>query len=275
LWTVNSTALCRSRGRRERRRGRYKENGRRKEKGRKRTLSELVLELNLGLEDVGGGPGLGEGNAVLGVDVLALKVTSDGAGLGVTVTGDAELDAVGGTGLGEEEEGVGMGGVGGDGKLRERKGEEGRGGSVVERKRTRFLLRRDGKDVSEILWDASANPPPAPPAEAWATNRSRSLDLRGVVRLPSAEAFFVEEEWHRTPSTRRVAAARFLPRLEQAEWRAGGLDEVREGREVQANLDLKGVAGEGEVLVEEVRGGLAAARIVSRSARVVSRRGGE
>jgi hypothetical protein len=105
LWTVNSTALCRSRGRRERRRGRYKENGRRKEKGRKRTLSELVLELNLGLEDVGGGPGLGEGNAVLGVDVLALEVTSDGAGLGVTVTGDAELDAVGGTSLWEEEGG--------------------------------------------------------------------------------------------------------------------------------------------------------------------------
>jgi hypothetical protein len=41
------------------------------------TLSELVLELHLGFEDVGGGPGLGEGEAVLGVDVLGLDVPSD------------------------------------------------------------------------------------------------------------------------------------------------------------------------------------------------------
>jgi hypothetical protein len=68
-------------------------------RGKRRTLGDLVLELNLSLEDVGGGPGLSEGDAVLGVDVLALDVTSDGVGLGVAGSSDLEGDVVGSAGL--------------------------------------------------------------------------------------------------------------------------------------------------------------------------------
>lgn len=68
----------------------------------KRTLGDLVLELDLRLEDVGRGPGLGEGDAVLGVDVLALDVTVDGVGLGIAGSGDLERDVVGRAGLEEE-----------------------------------------------------------------------------------------------------------------------------------------------------------------------------
>jgi len=74
-------------------------------RGKRRTLGDLVLELNLSLEDVGGGPGLGEGDAVLGVYVLALDVTSDGVRLGVAGSSDLEGDVVGSAGLpkGEKE----------------------------------------------------------------------------------------------------------------------------------------------------------------------------
>ena len=40
-------------------------------------LSELVLDLHLGFEDVGRGPGLGEGEAVLGVNVFGLNIPDD------------------------------------------------------------------------------------------------------------------------------------------------------------------------------------------------------
>lgn len=54
------------------------------------TLGDLVLELDLGTEQVGRGPCLGEDDAVLKVDVLALDVTGDGVRLGVTRTGNLE-----------------------------------------------------------------------------------------------------------------------------------------------------------------------------------------
>jgi len=54
------------------------------------TLGDLVLQLDLSSQQVGSGPCLGEDNAVLEVDVLALDVTSDGSGLGVSGTGDLE-----------------------------------------------------------------------------------------------------------------------------------------------------------------------------------------
>ena len=72
------------------------------------TLGDLVLELHLGLEDVGRGPGLGESDAVLGVDILALDITVDGVGLGVAGSGDLERDVVGRLGL--EEDGRKTGG---------------------------------------------------------------------------------------------------------------------------------------------------------------------
>lgn len=62
-------------------------------------LGDEVLELNLGAEDVAGGPGLGEGQAVLAVGVFGLKVAVDGVGLGVTRTTDFEGDVGGGLGL--------------------------------------------------------------------------------------------------------------------------------------------------------------------------------
>lgn len=62
-------------------------------------LGDLVLELDDGAEDVGGGPSLGEGESVLPVGVLGLDVSEDGLGLGVLGTGDLEGDARGGVGL--------------------------------------------------------------------------------------------------------------------------------------------------------------------------------
>jgi len=56
------------------------------------SLGDLVLQLDLGSEEVGGGPGLGEGQAVLEVDVLSLNVTSDGGRVGITDTSDLEDD---------------------------------------------------------------------------------------------------------------------------------------------------------------------------------------
>lgn len=61
-------------------------------------LGNLVLELDLGLEDVGGRPRLGEHDAVLVVGVLGLNVGTDGSAL-VLATGDLEGDARGGFGL--------------------------------------------------------------------------------------------------------------------------------------------------------------------------------
>lgn len=65
----------------------------------KLTLGNLVLELDLSLEDVGGGPGLGKSYTVLSINVLGLEVTSDGVRLGVTGSSDAESDVVRGTSL--------------------------------------------------------------------------------------------------------------------------------------------------------------------------------
>jgi len=54
------------------------------------SLGDLVLQLDLGSEEVGGGPSLGEGQAVLEVDVLSLNVTSNGGRVGITDTSDLE-----------------------------------------------------------------------------------------------------------------------------------------------------------------------------------------
>jgi hypothetical protein len=62
-------------------------------------LGDEVVELDLVAEDVGGGPGLGEGKTVDLVGPFALDVTVDGVGLGVAVTLDLEGDVGGGLGL--------------------------------------------------------------------------------------------------------------------------------------------------------------------------------
>jgi len=56
------------------------------------SLGDLVLQLDLGSEEVGGGPSLGEGQAVLEVDVLSLDVTGNGGRVGITDTSDLEDD---------------------------------------------------------------------------------------------------------------------------------------------------------------------------------------
>lgn len=53
-------------------------------------LGDLVLQLDLGPQQVGGSPCLGEGDAVLEVNVLALDVTGDSGRLGVPGTSDLE-----------------------------------------------------------------------------------------------------------------------------------------------------------------------------------------
>jgi len=55
-------------------------------------LGDLVLDLNGTLENVGRRPGFGEGEAVLGVDVLGLQVTVDVLGLGVARASNLESD---------------------------------------------------------------------------------------------------------------------------------------------------------------------------------------
>lgn len=55
-------------------------------------LGDLVLELDLGAERVRGGPGLGEGEAVDLVGVLALQVASDDRRFRVAVSVDLERD---------------------------------------------------------------------------------------------------------------------------------------------------------------------------------------
>lgn len=61
-------------------------------------LGDLVLELDLVAEDVGGGPGLGDGEAVFRVSVLGLDVAVDDV-LGVAVAADFESDVGGCFGL--------------------------------------------------------------------------------------------------------------------------------------------------------------------------------
>ena len=63
------------------------------------TLGDLVVNLDLGLEDVGGRPGLGEGETVGLVEELGLHITSDELGLGVAVPADLEEDVGGSGGL--------------------------------------------------------------------------------------------------------------------------------------------------------------------------------
>ena len=62
-------------------------------------LCDVVLQLELGLEDVGRGPRLGEDDALGCVDVLALDVAVDVGGLGVAQAGDLEGDVGRGLGL--------------------------------------------------------------------------------------------------------------------------------------------------------------------------------
>jgi hypothetical protein len=54
------------------------------------TTGDLVLELDLSSEDVRGGPSLGDGDTVLGVDPLSLDVTGDSGRLGITKPSDLE-----------------------------------------------------------------------------------------------------------------------------------------------------------------------------------------
>jgi hypothetical protein len=88
------------------------------------SLGDLVLQLDLGSEEVGGGPSLltsiskriqmegrgtylGEGQAVLEVDVLSLNVTSNGGRVGITDTGNLEDDVGRGGSLDLEGDTVG------------------------------------------------------------------------------------------------------------------------------------------------------------------------
>lgn len=66
--------------------------------GTRLTLCELVLELDLGLDEVLGGPRWGDGQAKLGVGVLGLEVTQDRAGLVVQKSVDCEDNVVGSLG---------------------------------------------------------------------------------------------------------------------------------------------------------------------------------
>ena len=62
-------------------------------------FDDSVVELNLVLEDVGGSPGLSQGEAVGLVGPLALNVTSNGVGLGVLGASNLEGDIGRGLGL--------------------------------------------------------------------------------------------------------------------------------------------------------------------------------
>lgn len=64
----------------------------------------MVLQLDLSLQDVGGGPGLGEDDTVLAIDVLGLDVSNNGVRLGIASSGDLEVDIVGSGGLKENSE---------------------------------------------------------------------------------------------------------------------------------------------------------------------------
>jgi len=56
------------------------------------TLSDEVVELDLVTEDVGGGPGLGEGQTMDFVSPFTLNITSDDVRLGVASSGNLEGD---------------------------------------------------------------------------------------------------------------------------------------------------------------------------------------
>jgi hypothetical protein len=62
-------------------------------------LGNVVVKLDLGAEDVGGGPSLSEDEAVLLVEVLGLDITRDRGRLGVTDTRNLEGCARRGEGL--------------------------------------------------------------------------------------------------------------------------------------------------------------------------------
>lgn len=64
-----------------------------------KTLSKSLVDLNLGVENVGGGPALGDGDTVGLVGVLGLEVTGDGAVLLGRLTLGDKGDTVGGLGL--------------------------------------------------------------------------------------------------------------------------------------------------------------------------------
>jgi len=64
-----------------------------------KAFDDSVVELNLVLEDVGGGPGLGEGEAMSLVGPLALNITSNGVRLGVLGSSNLEGDIGRGLGL--------------------------------------------------------------------------------------------------------------------------------------------------------------------------------
>lgn len=63
------------------------------------TLGDVVLELDVVAEHIGGAPCLGEGNTVLAVLPLGLKVAVDRGSLGVTQAEHTEGDVVRGTRL--------------------------------------------------------------------------------------------------------------------------------------------------------------------------------
>lgn len=62
-------------------------------------LGDLVLELDVGAEEISGGPGLSEGDSVFGVRVFGLDVTVDDVGFRVSVAGDFEGHVGWGLGL--------------------------------------------------------------------------------------------------------------------------------------------------------------------------------
>jgi len=63
------------------------------------SLCKVVLEFELGLENVGGCPGFGEDKAILVVRVLGFDITGDGLRLGVPQTSDLEGNIGGSLGL--------------------------------------------------------------------------------------------------------------------------------------------------------------------------------
>ena len=61
-----------------------------RQRSRFQALGKIVVKLELRLEDVGGGPGFGQDEAVLVVGVLGLDVIADALRLGVVQTCDLE-----------------------------------------------------------------------------------------------------------------------------------------------------------------------------------------
>jgi hypothetical protein len=69
-------------------------------------VGELIFDLQLGPEDIGGGPGVGENGSIFGVRVFGLEVTSDQAGLGVLSSSNTEGHIGGGLGFDFQTKGV-------------------------------------------------------------------------------------------------------------------------------------------------------------------------